>query len=44
VMRDGRGLVHDDLLLYVFDWQTKRRVDIKLYYWEGRSNKEPPKK
>jgi hypothetical protein len=44
VMRDGKGLVHDDLLLYVFDWQTKRRVDIKLYYWEGQSHEEPPKK
>ena len=44
VMRDGKELVHDDLLFYVFDWQTKRRVDIKLYYWEGQSHKDPPKK
>ena len=44
VMREGRQLVHDDLLFYVFDWQTKRRVDIKLYFWESRSRKEPVKK
>ncbi len=37
VMQDGKELVHDDLLFYVFDWQTKRRIDIKLYYWDGRS-------
>ena len=43
VMRDGRELVHDDLLFYVFDWQTKRRVDIRLYYWDGQSHKEPPR-
>jgi len=43
-MRDGRQLVHDDLLFYVFDWQTKRRVEIKLYFWEGQSRKEPVKK
>ena len=43
-MRDGRQLVHDDLLFYVFDWQSKRRVDIKLYSWEGQSHKEPAKK
>jgi hypothetical protein len=43
VMRHGKELVHDDLLFYVFDWKTKRRVDIKLYYWDGQSHKEPPK-
>jgi hypothetical protein len=44
VMRDGKELVHDDLQFSVFDSQTKRRVDIKLYYSEGQSYKEPPKK
>ncbi len=44
VMRDGRQLVHDNLLFYVFDWQTNRRVDIKLYFWEAKSHKEPVKK
>jgi hypothetical protein len=44
VMRDGRKLVHDDLLFYVFDWRTKRRVDIKFYYCDNQSHKEPSKK
>src|SRR5258706_177632 len=41
ITRDGKEVVHGDLLFYVFDWQTKRRVDIKLYYWDGQSHKEP---
>ena len=44
VMRNGNELVHDDLLFYVFDWQTRRRVDIRLYHWDGQSRKEPAKK
>jgi hypothetical protein len=44
IMRDGKELVHDDPLFYVYDWPTKRRVDIKLYYWEGQSHKEPIQK
>src|SRR6266850_3331709 len=41
VMRNGNELVHDDLLFYVFDWQTRRRVDIRLYHWDAQSRKEP---
>src|SRR5260221_8810359 len=41
VIHEGRKLVRDDLLFYVFDFQTKRRVDIKLLYWEGQLHKEP---
>ena len=44
VMRDGKGLVHDDLLFLASDWQTKRRVDIKLCSWDNRPHKEPPKR
>jgi hypothetical protein len=44
IMRNGKELVHDDLLLYIFDWQTKRRVEIKLYSWDGQPRKDPPKK
>ena len=43
-MRDGKGLVHDDLVFLASDWQTKRRVDIKLYSWDNRPHKEPPKR
>jgi hypothetical protein len=44
IMRDGKELVHDDLLFYVFDWQTKRRVDVRLYHWESQPRKESLKK
>lgn len=30
ITRDGKEVVHDDLLMYLFDWQTKRRIDLKL--------------
>ena len=44
VTRNGKEVVHDDLLMYLYDWRSKRRVDIKLYYWDGQSHKEPSKK
>lgn len=44
ITRDGKEVVHDDLLMYLYDWQSKRRVDIKLYYWEGQSHKAPSQK
>ena len=44
ITRDGKEVVHDDLLMYLYDWQSKRRVDIKLYCWEGQSHKAPPQK
>ena len=34
--RDGKEIVQHDLLMYLFDWQPKRRVDIKLYYYKGK--------
>jgi hypothetical protein len=44
VTRNGKQVVHDDLVMYLYDWQSKRRVDIKLYYWKGQSHKTPPQK
>jgi hypothetical protein len=44
ITRDGKDVVHDDLLMYLYDWQSKRRVDIKLYCWERQSHKTPPQK
>jgi hypothetical protein len=44
VTRNGKKVVHDDLLMHLYDWLSKRRVDIKLYYWEGQSHKAPPQK
>jgi hypothetical protein len=31
-------------LFYVFDWQTNRRVDVRLYHWESQPRKESLKK
>jgi hypothetical protein len=36
ITRDGKEIVHDDFLMYLFDWQSKRRVDIRLYNWAGQ--------
>ena len=44
ITRSGKEVVHDDLLMSLYDWQAKRRVDIKLYYWEGQSHKALPQK
>ena len=40
ITRGGKKVVHDDLLMYVYDWPAKRRVDIKVYYWESQSQKK----
>jgi hypothetical protein len=34
ITRDGKEVVHDEILLYLFDWPTKRRLDLKIYEWE----------
>jgi hypothetical protein len=39
ITRDGKDVVHDDILFYLFDWPSKRRVDIRIYDW----GKQPPK-
>ena len=44
ITRDGKKVVHDDLLMYLFDWQTKRRIDLKLYDLDGQSHKKPLQK
>lgn len=35
VMRDGKEMVHHNLLFYIFDWQRKRRIDIRPHHWDG---------
>jgi hypothetical protein len=39
ITRDGKEVVHDEILMYLFDWSAKRRVDIKILDWD----KQPPK-
>jgi hypothetical protein len=36
ITRDGKEVVHDEILLYLYDWQTKRRLDLKIYEWEKK--------
>lgn len=44
ITRDGKEVVHDEILLYLFDWPTKRRLDLKIYEWEKKADKKPPSK
>lgn len=44
ITRGGKEVVHDDMLMYLFDWQSKRRVEIELYNWVGKPHKAPPQK
>ena len=39
ITRDGKDVVQDEILMYLFDWSAKRRVDIKILDWD----KQPPK-
>jgi hypothetical protein len=36
ITRGGKEVVHDDFLMYLYDWPAKRRVDLKVYYWEQK--------
>ena len=39
---DGKLLVHDEILLYIFDWPSKRRVDVKIFDWAKPKPVEKP--
>jgi len=41
ITRDGKELVHDEILLYLYDWSSKRRLDLKIYEWEKQTAKKP---
>jgi hypothetical protein len=36
ITRGGKMVIHDDLLMYIYDWPAKRRVDLKVYCWEQK--------
>ena len=42
IMRNSKEVVHNDLLFYIHDWQSKRRIDVSVFDWE--KNKAPPSK
>jgi hypothetical protein len=38
-LRDGKTVVHDDLLFYVQNYSAKHRVDIKSYFYDSPAQK-----
>ena len=44
ITRDGKQVVHDKILLLLYDWPTKRRIDLAVYDWEKNPGKKPPTK
>ncbi len=44
ITRDGKEVVHDEILFYLKDWPSKRRFDIKIYDWEKQADKKTPSK
>ena len=44
ITRDGKEVVHDEILLYLYDWPAKRRLDLKVYEWEKQADKQPAPK
>ena len=41
ITRDGKEVVHDEILLYLYDWPAKQRLDLKIYTWEKQADKLP---
>ena len=44
VTREGKEVVHDEILIYLYDWPAKRRLDLKVYEWEKKAVEEPTPK
>jgi len=44
ITREGKEVVHDEILMYLLDWPAKRRVDIKLLDWDKQAAKIPSPK
>jgi hypothetical protein len=42
INRDGKQVVHDEVLLYLYDWTSKRRLDLKIFEWEKQADKKLP--
>ncbi len=41
---DGKEVVHDDYFMMLYDWEGRRRVDIKIYDWDKQGQKAPSQK
>lgn len=44
ITKSGKDVVHDAPLLYVYDWEKKRRVELKVYDWEEKESAVPSEK
>jgi hypothetical protein len=44
ITRNGKQVVRDEILLYLYDWPAKRRLDLKVYDWEKQPDKKPSDK
>jgi len=44
ITRDGKEVVHDEILLYLYDWPAKRRLDLQVFDWEKQPDKKPSAK
>ena len=44
ITREGREVVRDEILIYLYDLQSKRRLDLKVYEWEKQADKQPESK
>ncbi len=39
ITREGKEVVHDEVLIHLYDWPAKRRIDLKIYDWEKQVDK-----
>ena len=44
ITRDGKQVVHNDILLYLYDWPAKRRINLAIYDWEKNDGRKFPTK
>ena len=44
ITRDDKRVVHDEILLLLYDWPAKRRLDLKVYEWEKQPDNTPSEK
>jgi hypothetical protein len=43
ITRNGKEVVHDEILLYLFERASKRRLDLRIFEWEKKAGKQADK-
>jgi hypothetical protein len=41
IARDGKKVVHAGMLFYLYDWPSKRRLELKVFGWEKQTGTKP---